>query len=362
MLTLEELFHSTLPEGSTVLAGAESLGVEVSWAVALRSRAPGFDGLKGGELAIVSIAAMRQLDDRLTLTRLFDQISGLGVAAVAVVGPVDTNSVAVAERLGLPLLLLPEHTSARDLETRITRAIVERRSELQRLGQDFYHQLLELVVSGHGADSVVGRLAEITGRPAFFQDPALHLLAMRFPATSPLGKKELLAMIAARSADDASRLTALTANAADPPTIRLALPGSGLARIVAPVGGAAGREGYLSVVGPSPELTAVDRLAVSRAAAACAIDLARERASRSDSDLRLAEVLDDLLAGSYPSEAALLGRAQRLGFDLTKPHLALALRAQGVDGLPATRTLERILRREFSRRSLPPANRVNTIT
>ncbi|MCS7001292.1 MAG: helix-turn-helix domain-containing protein, partial [Dehalococcoidia bacterium] len=359
MLTIEDLIQQALPTGALPVACHDQLGVEVTWAVALRSRAPGFDGLRGGELAIVSLATLRQLDDRLTLARLIDQIAPLGVAAVAVIGTIDDDAVRAAERARLPLIRLPGEPSARELEAQVTRAIVDRRAELQRLGQTYYHQLLELVIAGRGAEAVVARLAEITGRPAALQDAALTPIAVRLPSSTSLTQAEVLAVLAHRRPDDLARLQALPINAADPPTIRLGALGEPLARIVAPVGGPLGREGYLSVIGPAADLAAVDRLAVSRAAAACAMDLARERAARTDVDLRLAEVLDDLLAGSYPSEASLIGRAQRLGVDLTQPQLAIALRLVGADGLPAPRNLERALRRELNRRSLPPAARLD---
>ena len=361
MLTVDDLIRSVLGEGAVVLAGADYLATDVSWAAALRSRAPAFEGLKGGELAIVSVATLRQLDDRLSLARLIDQIAGLGVAAVAVIGEVESEALRAAERLRLPLIQLPPTVSARDLEGRVTRAIVERRAELQRRGQDLYHQLLELVVAGRGTEAVVARLAEITHRPTLLQDLALNLIALRLPPGSSLTQARLVSLLNDQRAEDAARLQALTANAADPPTLRLPLGSDGLVRLVAPVGGPSAREGYLSVVAPASELTAFDRVAVSRAAAACAIDLARERAARSDSDVRLTELLDELLAGSYPSEPALVGRAQRLGLDLSTPQVAIAFRAVDAEDLPAVRALERTLRREFGRRTLPPAIRTEPL-
>lgn len=358
MLTIDDLLHTVLASEATVVAGADQLGVEVSWAAALRSRPPAFEGLKGGELAIVSLATMHQLDDRLTLGRLIEQLAGFGVAGVAVAGAVDEEARRVASRLGLPVLQLAESASARDLEGRVTRAIVERRAELQRVGQDLYHRLLEIVVAGRGVEAVVAKLAELTGRPAVLQDAALNVLLVRSPRGSS-ESDDLIPLIASQRGPDLARLVALSANASDPPTVRLPLPLEGLMRVVAPIGGAHGRDGYLSVIGSPTELGPFERLAVSRAAAACAIDFARERATRSDSDHRLAEVLDELLSGSYPSEAAIVGRAQRLGCDLTAPHRALALRAVAGESAPAMRALERHLRRELTRRSLPAAVRLD---
>jgi purine catabolism regulator len=358
MLTVEDLIRTTLGPDAIVVAGHGSLGVEVTWAAALRPRPPAFDGLKGGELAIVSLGALRQLDDRMTLARLIDQIAGLGVVAVAVAGLIDEDAIQAGERLGLPLIQLPETTSSRDLETRVTRAIVDSRADLQRRGQDLYHQFLELVISGRGTDAVIAKLAELTGRPAILEDASSNVLTIRLPAGDSADRAQpILRALAQRRDADSSRLQSITANAADPPTIRVPVDEDGLARLVAPVGSAAAREGYVSILGPATELTTGDRLAVSRAAAACAIVLARDRQPGAEIELRLTELLDDLIAGAFASEAALLSRASRLGLDLAAPHLAVAIRGVGADGLPANRSVERLLRRELVRRSLPPAVR-----
>jgi hypothetical protein len=132
----------------------------------------------------------------------------------------------------------------------------------------------------------------------------------------------------------------------------LPLGDNGVARFVSPIATASGREGYLSLVGPTRSLSSIDRVAVSRAAAAIAIDFSRERSSRGDLDTRLGELMDELVAGTYSSEPAVAGRAARLGLDLGVLWIPLALRAEDADGLPNNRALDRLLRRELQNRSL----------
>lgn len=352
MLTLEDLLSRALPEHTVVLSGSDNLSVEVTWAAALRSRPPAFEGLKGGELALVSVRTLRQLDDRLPLSRLIEQIAGLGVSAVAVTGDVNNDAIAVADRLGLPLVHLPEDTSPRELEGRVTRAIVERRAELQTLGQDYYHQLLELVIAGRGPDAVLGRLADLTGRVAALEDSALQLISIAVPVVSSLDRRTVVDVLENSRQKDSSRLAGMAVNATEPPTLRIPFGDQGLARVVAPVATALGREGYLSLIGPGRSIGSIDRIAVSRAAAAIAIDFSRERSTRTDLDTRLAELMDELVAGTYSSEAAISGRAARLGLDLGKAWIPLALRATDEGGLATNRTLDRLLRREFQARSL----------
>src|SRR5437660_789184 len=66
--------------------------------------------------------------------------------------------------------------------------------------------------------------------------------------------------------------------AADPPVHEFALPRTGMARLVAPVPVRDGIGGFISLIAPDADLDQISRLAVARAASACAIELDRERA------------------------------------------------------------------------------------
>src|SRR5258708_4901258 len=108
---------------------------------------------------------------------------------------------------------------------------------------------------------------------------------------------------------------------------------SGLARLVSPVPVRDGIGGLVSVIAPEAELDQVARLAVARAASACAIELDRERAVRSARDEMEGEFVESLLAGTYSSEDVVRQRAERLGFELDAGTAVLVAR---LDGAPDT--------------------------
>jgi purine catabolism regulator len=93
--------------------------------------------------------------------------------------------------------------------------------------------------------------------------------------------------------------------------------------------------GFVSVIAPESELDQMARLAVARAASACAIELDRERAVLQARDELEGEFLESLLAGTFSSEAAVRHRAERLGFDLGGEVVVLIARQ---DSLPESGT------------------------
>src|SRR6266571_9188270 len=65
-----------------LVAGAEGLERRVTWASRMRARLPAFESVQGGELALLTLAQLRRLDE--TLPHLLKTLHTAGVAAVAI--------------------------------------------------------------------------------------------------------------------------------------------------------------------------------------------------------------------------------------------------------------------------------------
>src|SRR6185295_2231532 len=173
----EEVWARGLPPATTLLAGENGLGRVVSWVAALRARPPGFVGLKGGELALLSMRGLRELDARLTLPEVLERLADAGVAAAAVQGEVPETALTVADRRGLLLLQLPREADLHETERQVTRLLLEQRVDLHRRGHELASQLNELVIEGRGASDLADRLAVLIGRPVALEitlDARLH--------------------------------------------------------------------------------------------------------------------------------------------------------------------------------------------
>ena len=322
MITVKDIWRGALPQGTELLGGGAGLERRVEWATPLRTRPPAFEAIKGGEMAFIPVRGIRLLDERLDLAQVIRSFAEKGGVSAAVVGDVSAQAIEIAERMMLPLFTLPDGTHIVDVQQSTVRFILDQRTLLHERQQQLHTQLMELALAGAGTPAIVDRLEEITARPVVWQD-----LDGRVRHASPRAEGD--AVITSLEADSAAvRRWAETvpAVAADPPVHEFDIPGTGLSRLVAPVPVRDGIGGLLSIVGGATELDQISRLAVARAASACAIELDRERAVLQARDELEGEFLESLLTGTYSSEAAIRSRAERLSFDLGGATVVLVAR------------------------------------
>ena len=323
--TVHDVWAGALPPGTQLVGGQLGVDRDVRWVITLRPRPPGLVGLKGGELVLLGANTLRALDERLTLARAVDQLSQAGVAAVAARGGIDPAAIARADALGFPLLSIPLEASLTQSEQDALRLLADRQAEALEQTRQVQQQLTELLIAGHGLPAIVDRLAVLTRRAVAIEDASgvrqLSGAAVSLPDRSQVvealdkTRPRLLAWI------DGRRVPA-----ADPPTQRFRLEIDGIGRMVAPIAADDGALAFLSLIAPHESLNRSDALSTSQGATVCALVLARERAVLQAEDRLRRDVVTDLLSGAFTSDSALLERAERLGFNLTLPHLPIALR------------------------------------
>lgn len=317
MITVKDVWRACLPDAE-LLGGGAGLDRRVDWATALRTRPPAFEAIRGGEMAFIPVRAIRLLDERLDLAEVMRSFAERGGVAVAVVGEVTGEAITIAERMMLPLLRLPAATHLADAQEATVRFILDQRTLLHERQQELHTQLMALALAGAGMPAIVDRLATITGRAAVWQDLEGHVLHVcgEGQDAGAAATADVLTALEAEAAAVRRWAESIAAIAADPPVHEFALAATGLSRLVAPIPVRDELGGFISVIGPEAGLDQLARLAVARAAAAGAIELDRERAVLQARDELEGEFLESLLVGTYSSEAAVRGRAQRLGFDL----------------------------------------------
>jgi PucR family transcriptional regulator, purine catabolism regulatory protein len=322
MITVKDVWRGAMPNGTELLGGGGGLGRRVEWATALRTRPPAFETIKGGEMAFVPVRSIRLLDERLDLAQVIQSFGEKGGVAVAVVGEASRESVAVAERMMMPLLHLPDGSHLTDIQQSVVRFILDQRTLIHERQQELHTQLMELALAGAGTAAIVDRLAAITGQAVVWQDydgSVRHASA----ASDGEGLRASLEKEVGRVRRWAEGVAVV---AADPPVHEFPLPETGLARLVAPVPVRDGIGGFISLIAPDARLDQLSRMAVARAASACAIELDRERAVLQARDELEGEFLESLLAGTYSSESAVRHRAERLGFDLSGDTVVMVAR------------------------------------
>jgi purine catabolism regulator len=327
VITVKDIWRGALPPSTDLLGGGAGLERRVEWATALRTRPPAFESVKGGEMAFVPVKSIKLLDERLDLTQVMQSFADHGGVAMAVIGDVPASSIQLADALLMPLLRLPESTHANDVQQRVVRFILEQRTLLHERQQELHTQLMELALGGAGVPAIVERLADITGHAVAWQEVDGTVRHASAGAQVP----SVLESLATDHAAVRRWAESVTVLASDPPVHEFKLGTIGLARLTAPVPLREGIGGMVSVIAPEAALDQVARLAVARAASACAIELDRERAVRSARDELEGEFIESLLAGTYSSEDVVGERAERLGFELDHGTAVLVARVDSGD-------------------------------
>src|SRR5215470_15155197 len=118
-ITVRDALRLALPPGAIVAAGAAGLAHQVTWVTTLRATLPAFVNLRGGELALIPVAAAQALDERLTLASLVERLAHVPVAAVGAIGEVSAEARAAADAARIPLLHLPADADLREVEREV---------------------------------------------------------------------------------------------------------------------------------------------------------------------------------------------------------------------------------------------------
>ncbi|GIV87606.1 MAG: CdaR family transcriptional regulator [Chloroflexus sp.] len=298
-ITVRDVVRLALPDGTTVAAGATNLGRQVSWIATLRATLPAFAELRGGELALLSVAAAQALDPRLTLDVLVRRLAQapVPIAGVVALGTITPSDVQAAEEARLPLLQLPDSADLREVEREIKRLITDYEAQFERRAAQLYDLLTQCSLQGGGIGGLLDLLHERTGQSVACYAPNGVLRAQR-------GRGQ------ARLALQALR-----------PTARGEITLLNQQIWVEPIGNQNVPTGYVAIAGPT--LDRWDQTAVQRGALALALELAKEQAVQAAEERLRGDFIASILVGTSGDLAAAIQRGQELGYTLNMPHTAL---------------------------------------
>ncbi|GCE24793.1 CdaR family transcriptional regulator [Dictyobacter alpinus] len=280
-----------------LVAGGGGLERRVTWACRMRSRLPAFESVQGGELALLTLAQLRRLDE--TLPHLLKSLYQAGVAVVAVAAPseeaLSAEAREFADQMHLPLILLPLNALLEEIEREVITFVVSFRGETERKATEIASQLMQLSLQGAGIQGVCEHLATNRGKWVVIQDADQHVRFQAAPANlSPL-------ILPSPLTDEQLRR-------------------QGLVRVVEPIPSSRHEiAGYLSLIGNESDFDYLERIILGQATPIIAIEFARER-DRTEVESRYqVEAFTDVIQGHYQQPEEMMARARLLGYDLTTP-------------------------------------------
>jgi purine catabolism regulator len=341
-ISVEEVREAALPPGTILLGGRAGLHRGVTGTATLRARTPAFPTLHGGELALVPLPLLRQIEPRPRLDRLVSQLVDAGVAGIVILDaapsdqPLLEQAAAAAEQYGLPVLSTPPRHTAEMVDVALHRHLAGRREALLRRSQELQQEFTALAFAGRGLPAIVERLAAITGLPAAWEDRSLELRgwatppvangAIDLPADLPTllrgARLPLLRWAKSVRAEATPEVTVLPIRADSPhnsaAAVRLAVPFVAGGQVA----------GYLSLLIRSGAADGEARLALAGAGLAASIEALRARAVTEAQGNATASLVRDWLAGRFDHPGELAARASQLGHTPTPPYGVVILETE----------------------------------
>jgi PucR family transcriptional regulator, purine catabolism regulatory protein len=323
MPSVIQILKKVMPSGAKIVAGETGLYNEVSWVIIVRPTPPGFDSLKGNELAIIgdNVASGLEVSPAQLVTALAD----CGASGIVLTGEISQEVKNRAQTAKIPLIQLPPQTGISALETAITRLISEERQELYQRERELNHSLLELALAGGGSADIVEKLRQLTGRCLGFIDLNYN---PQFPLDALLAealKKNLSQAALKLRNDSADTATAI---------IGLEL-GQQQACFLGLIKAGKENRGYLMLMASEDEITEADRLAVRVGSMALAVEMSRRQAVEETQARYETDIFVDLLNGNLTAED-MDEAGRRLNMNPSLPFVCLELHIAALKAEQAT--------------------------
>ena len=339
-LTVEEIRKLALPLSARVLCGDGLLDKPVAWTTVIHPE----DDITSKALQkceLILIAPVSNPPKAHSDPELIQWAADADAAGVAVYGNVSAMALAEAKALNLPVLSLADDMRIRDVERNIVSLLVDRKGQIERRGTQIYRQLTQISSRNEGMDGLLAAMARLSKKNVIVHDKRLHPISQKLQPQFVgvwddieffLKKQDNLPI----ELHDRHRVVEV-----DPPVLLQALPVSGVARLVAPIITSNVGRGYLSIIGRESELDEIDQLICEHGAAACALEMAKQKAVNETEKRLRGTFLDRLLLGDVSLQEA-VRQGERFQHDMTRTHLAFVLAWRGA-GNPSLRRLETIV-------------------
>lgn len=343
--TIADIYHLALPAATELVAGAEVLSRPVSWACSLRPSPPAFPKLEGNELALIDLEDLRRLDTRMTLERVVRNLQSARVSAIAVLGAVSPQAVRAAATSEIALFQLPLDVPLVQVERAIIRLIVDRAGYIAQRSADLQHDLNQIALDGGGMNKIANHVHQFSQQPFLLLREDGHVAADAGLENLPDIRRQSIFHSLPNITALRSWVATQSVTAAGKKAIGI-LPLNGVADslgysqiVLSPIVATDAIHGYCALLRPlnmaGQDVSAVEEITVTQAAAAAALEWAKQNAVGLAEERMRAAFIDELLAAEVADEQAWIQRGASLGYNLTQPHVAWVVEAAHVSDWPA---------------------------
>src|SRR5512136_161884 len=338
-VALSELLRLAFPGGSEFIGTPEQRSHVVQWADVITLPLHDESEIEEDDLVLLPVDAAEP--DMLAAITALEQAE---VAAAAHIGPLPESVIKAAKQAKLPIVILPNNVSLRQMHQAALTLITNRQAQMTQRAAQVRQQLEQLVAEGAGLEAIVWAMADLTRKGVILQDKRLIPVATWTHPTLGQVWNDVLQSLG--NPDLLPRGWSDRKFAAAQRRIEHQALSSGLARYVTPIVVKGMARGYVSLVGIAEELDELDMLVAEQGAEACALEMAKAKAVNEVTKQMRGEFVDALLTARI-SPKEMEQWARQWGHDISVPHAAITFRWEG-ENPPSLRRLETAINGEIS--------------
>ncbi|GAA3206609.1 PucR family transcriptional regulator [Nonomuraea roseoviolacea] len=245
-----------------------------------------------------------------SLGRLVADLDERGLAALAIklgryVDELPDEMVEQADRLGFPLIQLPDDVGFDDILNQVLTDILNRQAAVLARGEEAHRALVQVVLAGGGLDEVTEGVAGLLAVAVAAVDGAGRVLATAGPPDDVTALRESIA----------SDGPAVPPQAVPPANAQA----GGRDFVSVPVVAGGHHHGRIVAYSPSGAIRDTDVGILERAATVAALVVTRQEAVNAVESKYRADFLRDVLTGRAGSPERVTARARAFGWDLERP-------------------------------------------
>jgi purine catabolism regulator len=341
ILTVEDVRKLALPLGTRVVTGDGLLNRPVSW-TSLIYLDDNFTAksLQPDELVLVAPQANAKSPGHSDVDAVRWAADQKAAAMVLQDNPSPT-ALAEAKAYSMPILTLPPGNRPRMVEKTIVSLLVDRKGQFERRGTQIYRQLTQISSRNEGMAELINAMARLTGKAVVIQDKRLRVMEYTLQPQLVAIWDDIETFLRKLDNVPVEFQDRHRVGEAENVVLMQSLPMPGLARLVAPIVTKGIGRGYLSIIGHDSDIDDIDMLVSEHGSAACALEMAKQKAvSETEKRLR-GTFLDRLLIGDVSQQEA-IRQGERFEHDMTAHHLALVMSWRG-EVPPSNRRLETMI-------------------
>ncbi|KUO51819.1 MAG: hypothetical protein APF76_02710 [Desulfitibacter sp. BRH_c19] len=273
--------------------------------------------MKGGELLVT--AGLTLKDDPDLRKNLIYELAQKGVTAFGIkpgqyFDKVPEDMIEHANVVGMPLIELPKDVPYMDFMLPILEILINNQLYLLKKSEEIHNKLLEVFLAGWGVPSVCQALSQLVGNPVLIVERGSNLLSSSWPTSLECEPDKWYQEIMLNLDSREEELLSLNPHRGH--RFKLFSEDTEQDIIIAPVEINGSISGYLAILEHSRKLDDHDLMALQHASTIVALVFVKEKAIFEAERQIRSELLEDLIAGSFRYEEAVIRRASYLNFNL----------------------------------------------